>query len=569
MRFFLTIILILTGSGLTLAQEKPCKITFLEGQYKSRSEYAVRLDSAGFRQQVLSIKNKLFSDGYLLANIDDLVFADTLQANIFVGTKYYWHALGINDVPQEFLSKAGYQLRDFTDTSVSPKDFSRLVNRLLNQAVNNGHPFAHFQLVEIEVNDDSIRGNLQYLSGPLIKYDSLTVSPSNIVKAKYLESYLNIRTGELFSIKSIDRIEENLKRLPFCQLEDSLQIKFDNNLSNVSLKLSKKKSNKFDAVIGFLPNQKKNGGLRLTGFVDLHLENLFRAGKSMTFQWQQFNNASQKLFLNYNHPNLFHSQIGFEFDLNLLKQDTLFLNTDFSFNAFYNKNDLEVAFLTDFKSSRKLSNPQDTLSLPEINDFSINLFGLRIIYDNIRNEVNPGSGFRSQLSVSMGGKQVKKIASLPENLYDSVQLKSTQLELNLGTEFIASIYGPLVLDIEIQLGTVYNSDRLFTNDLIRLGGINTLRGFNDLELYVSSYGLARTELRLRMDESSRVFLFYDQAFTRNSVWNSSDSPLGIGAGLYLRTLGGDLQLVYALGLSQQQSLSLSQSKIHIGYVANF
>ena len=72
-----------------------------------------------------------------------------------------------------------------------------------------------------------------------------------------------------------------------------------------------------------------------------------------------------------------------------------------------------------------------------------------------------------------------------------------------------------------------------------------------------------------MNTSSRLFVFYDQAFTNNSITNFTDQPRGFGAGMLLDTGNGDLQLIYALGVSAQQSLSLAQSKIHIGYVARF
>jgi hypothetical protein len=66
-----------------------------------------------------------------------------------------------------------------------------------------------------------------------------------------------------------------------------------------------------------------------------------------------------------------------------------------------------------------------------------------------------------------------------------------------------------------------------------------------------------------------LFLFFDQAWTANSVRDFNDTPFGFGAGLKLDTGKGDLQLVYGLGVSGEQSLSLTQSKIHIGYVARF
>ena len=39
--------------------------------------------------------------------------------------------------------------------------------------------------------------------------------------------------------------------------------------------------------------------------------------------------------------------------------------------------------------------------------------------------------------------------------------------------------------------------------------------------------------------------------------------------LFLIPVWGELQLIYALGKSDQQDVSFTQSRIHIGYVARF
>ena len=142
-------------------------------------------------------------------------------------------------------------------------------------------------------------------------------------------------------------------------------------------------------------------------------------------------------------------------------------------------------------------------------------------------------------------KQIKKNASIAEIVYDSVNLKPIQLGLTTGGEINQQLFGPLVFHLDATIGTIFNNDQLFTNDLIRLGGINSLRGFNDLELFVSSFALARVEARLIINQGSRLFVFYDQAFTKNTVTNLSDEPRGFGAGLRLDTGSGDLQLVYS------------------------
>ena len=109
-----------------------------------------------------------------------------------------------------------------------------------------------------------------------------------------------------------------------------------------------------------------------------------------------------------------------------------------------------------------------------------------------------------------------------------------------------------------------------TNDLYRLGGVNSIRGFNELGIYASSYLLTKFETRLILGATSRLFAFADWALVDNKVLKEmGEHYFGMGTGILLETKGGALQLVFAVGKSAQQSLSLTESKIHVGYVAKF
>ena len=230
---------------------------------------------------------------------------------------------------------------------------------------------------------------------------------------------------------------------------------------------------------------------------------------------------------------------------------------------------MEISFVTTFISSRSLSTPTDTLTLPKVADFNIQQLGSRATYNGLSNDANPLKGAMAFIEFQVGNKQIKKNTNIAEEVYDSINLNPIQFEGASGGEINQQLPGPMVIHFDLTLGAVVNNDQLFANDLIRLGGVNSLRGFNDLELFVSSYALARIEARLIINSNSRLFVFFDQAVTDNIVTNFSDHPYGFGAGLMLDTGAGNLQLVYALGVSGQQSLSLTQSKIHIGYVARF
>lgn len=569
MRFLLLTIVLFFCLAPLKAQQMPYRISFVEGYYENLKKLTGELDSSSFSLELQKIKQRLFAKGHLLANIDRLETEDSLIAEVYVGSVYYWYAMGVQNIPQEYLSKAGYREKDFIASEVSYRQFNRLVNRVLDQATNNGYPFASLELKDIEVNNNFVKGVLNFTPGPVIKYDTLTILSGSYVRPAFLEAYLNVRRGELFSYNSVSALETSLQNLPYVRLVEPIELKFANNLCNISFGLKKLKANRFDAIIGLLPNQGNDQGLRITGYADLHLENLFRAGKSLTFQWQQFQPLSQTLLLDYKHPNLLKSPIGVGLEANLIRQDSAFLNSNISIDAFYARRRLEIAVLSSFISSRQLSTPADTTRLPAVADYNMNMFGLDFRYDNIGNLLNPRSGIKFSASLKFGTRNIRQNPALQDLLYDSLDLKSGQLQFQVNSTLNRGLGRMFAFQANLQGGMVWNSDRLFINDLMRIGGVNSLRGFNELGLYVSAYGLLRTEMRLLISEASRLFLFYDQAITFNKVNDLQETPLGFGAGIYLRTVGGDLQLIYALGVSQQQSLSLDQSKIHLGYVATF
>ena len=570
MKNSLLILILLLQANNGLAQEKIYQIDFANSSKTTIESKSGKADSAAFVLEVQNIKNRLLSEGHLLANIDELMLVgDSLLAVINVGDTYNWLALGTNNIPEEMLSRAGYRKRDFKQTEFSGKSFNRLITKLLDNAADSGYPFASFQLVEIEVEKNNVKGVLNYEPGPVIYYDSLTVSPQNFIKTKFLSSYLGTKEGTLFQLKDLAQIESSINKLPYCQLKDSIQLSFKNNLGNIKFNLTPVKANKIDALIGFLPNQKDGKGLLVTGFVNLQLQNLFKSGKELSFFWRQFQEQSQELLIMYKHPNLLRSPMGISLGFDLLKQDTTFLNSNFNIEGFYLYKKMEISFVTAFKSSRTLSTPADTLQLPLVADFNIQQLGVRAAYNGLDNRENPLRGALAFIDFQVGNKQIKKNPNIAEVVYDSINLNPIQLEAGIGGEINQQLFGPLVFHLDLTIGAVYNNDQLFANDLIRLGGVNSLRGFNDLELFVSSYGLARIEARLIINPASRLFVFFDQAMTKNKVANISDQPFGFGAGMMLDTGQGNLQLVYALGVSGQQSLSLTQSKIHIGYVARF
>ncbi len=107
--------------------------------------------------------------------------------------------------------------------------------------------------------------------------------------------------------------------------------------------------------------------------------------------------------------------------------------------------------------------------------------------------------------------------------------------------------------------------------MFRLGGLNTLRGFNENQFFASNYVLSNAELRMHFESNSFLFLFYDQSYIVTDIGDetSSDEPFGFGLGLQLNTKSGDFKFAYALGKSNSQVINFNLSKIHFGIINRF
>jgi hypothetical protein len=85
--------------------------------------------------------------GYAAASVDS-VWEDSLSVAIklFVGNKYQWQKLSVNDSDQVLLNSVGYTPGRFSQQNFSSLQLEQLYNAVLNYCSNNGYPFAGIYL---------------------------------------------------------------------------------------------------------------------------------------------------------------------------------------------------------------------------------------------------------------------------------------------------------------------------------------------------------------------------------------------------------------------------------------
>lgn len=516
---------------------------------------------------------QLYFQGYLGAAVAERSWDDgEASVKIFKGELYRLNALSPGNIDPLLLAAIGFKENKNRDVPFRMHEVERIFRQILNRAENSGYPFASVKLDSLVIEGHGISASIHLWQGPKILFDTLIIRGDISIKPEWLARFLDIRFQEPYAEKSINGIRDKLKNLRFLELTDEPQIVFSKSKAKVILDLRERKINNVDGVIGFLPNASQESKLLLIGNLNLNLYNLFSSAKQLHLDWQKVKENSQTFDFSFAYPQLLKMPLGIYGGLNLLKEDTVFFNRNLSLKINFMPAPRQNIYInTEFETSRLTGIAGETSrSSLEFNDYRINYYGIAYEYNQLDNRFAPTKGWVFSADGLAGQKNVIVNPVWDEGLYDGLDLKTTQYKVRSRFEVFVPIYKSYVGRLRLLSGNVIGKS-LFANDLFRLGGLKTLRGFNENFFFASDYVLVNTELRIRGSEETYFFLFYDQAVVRSNtvVDDRTEYPLGAGLGMSLSTNSGIFNFIFAFGKSQTQNFSINSAKIHFGYTGRF
>jgi translocation and assembly module TamA len=114
-----------------------------------------------------------------------------------------------------------------------------------------------------------------------------------------------------------------------------------------------------------------------------------------------------------------------------------------------------------------------------------------------------------------------------------------------------------------------NSENYYNNELFRIGGINTLRGFNEESIFASAYSILNLEYRYKPNNSSYFYTISDFAYVNDEIIDQTTRIYSLGFGYSFLTKAGLLNLSYALGKFGDQAFNFGDSKLHIKLISIF
>jgi len=440
-----------------------------------------------------------------------------------------------------------------------------LAERELREAVNGGHPFARISWNAPMQNEDAPVFTYRMEKGPQLFFDSLVLLSEIKTKPTYIMRMLDLQKGTPYSEHSFQSISDRIQRISFLSLNSPPDVSFQSSSVWTYLDLAENAQGSFEGVLGVLPSQGSNSGVLFTGNLDLKLINLFRSGKQLDFKWAQFAEQSQRLDVGYYHPFIAGTSFHLASQFKLFKQDTSFLNRDISLaGSFFIASRLEMSVGYEQANATILTTNIDQIITRNWLDFQQDWYSIGVKRKD-DNRTKAKTFFNHSVAVALGARRVNRNVLLPQELYDTVRMTATNMRLSAWMETQRKLSENTFLYFEVNAAHLANKQD-FSNQLYRVGGLQTLRGFNEQFFFTSSYLISQLEWRLFFEEESYVFAFYDLGFLHTARWQL---PGGVGGGFSLLTNSGLFSFALAVGKSQDIPFELANMKIHFGYLSRF
>jgi len=493
--------------------------------------------------------------GFFTARIDSISKADkTFSAHINLGKKTNTIII-INKLKPEERTKL-YGASQTTESAIDSikiktNEFDEFTNQLLKQIDKIGKSFSEISYINPIMKNDTLIIELTISDSSNRKIDKVIVRGYNAFPEKFISNYFLINTKTVFSKLKLKNVSNLTNRLDFIKENKAPEVLFKKDSTHLYLFFDKLGTSSFDGIVNF--SSKQNGkGLLLNGNLDLKLNNTFNSGEKFEIIWNKVSDEKTDFKINSYVPYLFNSKFSTTLEFNLYRQDSTFINTNFKLNTDYSINQRSHAsVLYRSENSNYLLNTLDN----EITSYSNYFIGL--------------------------GYQMKKLST--SNLYDfnnginlnlivgkrKTSLESiNQLKLHFSAFANLQINNRGFLNIRNESGLLTSKNYLL-NELFRIGGANSIRGYNEQSIFTNGYSYSNIEFRYSLDRSSYLYSITDLGAYKESTTKKIKKLIGIGAGYQFKINNNFVNIGYVISTNSSTNTKLNNSTLVVKWTSFF
>ena len=507
-----------------------------------------------YKDLILAIEDTLVlikKQGFYDAKVNSLIRKDSFNYEVILNKNQMVEYIEISN-KSEFDENIVKILNKYTEDGklIRFKQIESVTNEITEILSEGGYPFGKVGFINYElVNPTTIKLEMEIQYGSKRNIDKVIVKGYENFPKNFIKNIFKPGKSNSLDVDKALSLANKIDKTGFARNIKDPEILFTKDSSALYLYIEKIRRNTFDGFLSF-DTDENSGRINIEGYAKINLINTFNGGEKINFDFRSQKNQDRSLNSDVYIPYVFGSPLNLKYGLNLIQKDSSYTSNE-------NLIDIDMIF-GNIRSGLGLQTNKSTSeeAIENVENFKsklINVFSEYIILDN-----------SDQLIPELFKISLRYGSGLKEQSADKTNFSKYSVELhrkfNLSSKF--------KLQSSITRRKI-NSKNLVNNELLRFGGYNSIRGYDENSIFTDGYTLLKTSLNYYLNDTIYIYTIFDLANYSNEILDLDEDIYSGGLGFSSRTENGIISISYSKGNSWGNSFNLKNAKINVIFITFF
>ena len=507
-----------------------------------------------YKDLILAIEDTLVlikKQGFYDAKVNSLIRKDSFNYEVILNKNQMVEYIEISN-KSEFDENIVKILNKYTEDGklIRFKQIESVTNEITEILSEAGYPFGKVGFINYElVNPTTIKLEMEIQYGSKRNIDKVIVKGYENFPKNFIKNIFKPGKRNSLDVDKALSLENKIDKTGFARNIKDPEILFTKDSSSLYLYIDKIRRNIFDGFLSF-DTDENSGRINIEGYAKINLINTFNGGEKINFDFRSQKNQDRSLNSDVYIPYVFGSPLNLKYGLNLIQKDSSYTSNE-------NLIDIDMIF-GNIRSGLGLQTNKSTSeeAIENVENFKsklINVFSEYIILDN-----------SDQLIPELFKISLRYGSGLKEQSGEKTNFSKYSVELhrkfNLSSKF--------KLQSSITRRKI-NSKNLVNNELLRFGGYNSIRGYDENSIFTDGYTLLKTSLNYYLNNTIYIYTIFDLANYSNEILDLDEDIYSGGLGFSSRTENGIISISYSKGNRWGNSFNLKNAKINVIFITFF
>ena len=507
-----------------------------------------------YKDLILAIEDTLVlikKQGFYDAKVNSLIRKDSFNYEVILNKNQMVEYIEISN-KSEFDENIVKILNKYTENGklIRFKQIESVTKEITEILSEGGYPFGKVGFINYElVNPTTIKLEMEIQYGSKRNIDKVIVKGYENFPKNFIKNIFKPGKSNSLDVDKALSLANKIDKTGFARNIKDPEILFTKDSSSLYLYIDKIRRNIFDGFLSF-DTDENSGRINIEGYAKIDLINTFNGGEKINFDFRSQKNQDRSLNSDVYIPYVFGTPLNLKYGLNLIQKDSSYTSNE-------NLIDIDMIF-GNIRAGLGLQTNKSTSeeAIENVENFKsklINVFTEYIILDN-----------SDQLIPELFKISLRYGSGLKEQSGDKTNFSKYSVELhrkfNLSSKF--------KLQSSITRRKI-NSKNLVNNELLRFGGYNSIRGYDENSIFADGYTLLKTSLNYYLNDTIYIYTIFDLANYSNEILDLNEDIYSGGLGFSSRTDNGIISISYSKGNSWGNSFNLKNAKINVIFVTFF